>query len=137
MDFSNFLIKRGTIFHSYGFEKKIGHGKFFVIIGEDEKNYVGYFFINSEINRNIGKNKDFFNMQMPIKRSSYPDFLIKDSWVDLHEITTIPKNELSEQINNNSAKYKGNLIKEDETLMLECLRSSDLYNEIQKDTYFK
>jgi hypothetical protein len=136
MDFSNVLIKRGTIFHSYNFDD-IGHGKFFVIVGENENNYVGYFFINSKINSNISRNQDFFSMQMPIRRSFYPDFLIKDSWVDLHEITTIPKNELSEQIKNNTMKYKGNLTKEDETLMLESLRSSKIYSKKHKDIFFK
>ena len=39
MDFKDALIKRGYIFHSYEFEN-IQHGKFFVIIGEDKKNYL-------------------------------------------------------------------------------------------------
>ncbi len=34
------LIKRGVILHSTIFEY-IDHGKFFVIIGEDEENYIG------------------------------------------------------------------------------------------------
>lgn len=37
------LIKRGVILHSTIFEY-IDHGKFFVIIGEDEDNYIGLFF---------------------------------------------------------------------------------------------
>ena len=39
-------IKRGTIFHSTIFED-IDHGKFFVVIGEDDRCLVGFFFINS------------------------------------------------------------------------------------------
>ena len=38
-------IRRGTILHSYMFED-IGHGKFFVVIGVNEKYVVGFFFIN-------------------------------------------------------------------------------------------
>ena len=46
---NSLLIKRGVILHSTIFEY-IDHGKFFVIIGEDEENYIGLFFINSNIN---------------------------------------------------------------------------------------
>ena len=44
---NSLLIKRGVILHSTIFEY-IDHGKFFVIIGEDEENYIGLFFINSK-----------------------------------------------------------------------------------------
>lgn len=43
MDLSSVLIKRGSIFHSCEF-KDIGHCKYFIVIGEDRNNYVGFFF---------------------------------------------------------------------------------------------
>ena len=46
------LIKRGNIFLSGHFDN-ISHEKFFVIIGEDENDFVGFFFINSAINQYI------------------------------------------------------------------------------------
>jgi hypothetical protein len=134
MDFGNALIKRGCIFHSW-FEN-IKHGKFFVIIGEDENNYAGYFFINSNINQNISKKPELFEMQMPIKKSVYSSFLTHDSFIACHKISLISKNTLSEQIRRGLAKYKDRLTNEDEELLLDALRSSDLYSEKQKKRYF-
>jgi len=136
MDFSNFLIKRGNIFHSYEF-KNIEHGKFFVIIGEDNDNYVGYFFINSNINQNISKKTEFFEMQMLIKKSVYSSFLRYDSYIACHKISLISKNKFSEQLNKGIIQYKENLTKEDEERLLDAVRNSDLYSEMEKETYFK
>jgi hypothetical protein len=135
MDISNALIQRGNIFHSCEFEG-IDHCKYFVVIGEDEKKYIGFFFINSNISQNIKKKPDFFEMQMPIKKSVYPSFLKYDSFIDCHEILQIPKNKLAEQIRNKLTEYRDSLTKEDEEILLNGLRNSNLYSEIEKDIYF-
>jgi len=135
MDFSGVLIRRGNIFHSCDF-KDIDHCKYFVIIGEDLNNYVGFFFINSNINISIQKEIKFFNMQMPIKRHFY-EFLNYDSFIDAHAISTIPKDKLKNQISKGLTKFKGSLTQEDEKLLLESLRCSDLYSEYEKTSFFK
>jgi hypothetical protein len=116
--------------------ENINHGKFFVIIGEDENNYAGYFFINSNINQNISKKPELFEMQMPIKRSAYSSFLTYDSFIACHKISLISKNKLSEQIRKGSTKYVETLTKEDEELLLNGLRNSKLYSEKEKKRYF-
>ena len=43
-------VRRGDIFHRFFQTTTPPKNKFFVIVGEDVNNYVGYFFINSNIN---------------------------------------------------------------------------------------
>jgi len=136
MDFKDALIKRGYIFHSHEFEN-IKHGKFFVIIGEDNNNFAGYFLINSNINPYIFKKPALFEMQMPVKMAAYSSFLTHDSFIACHEISLIPKSKLSKQISDGVAQYKGYLTKEDEERLLENLRNSDLYSEEVKNSFFK
>lgn len=85
IDFSKInskLIIRGAIFRSNEF-KGIGHPKIFVVVGEDSKNNVlGYYFINSNINENVIKNKkEIYDMQMFVKRVNYPTILKYDSFI--------------------------------------------------------
>ena len=81
-------ICRGAILHRM-FETTIPpKPKFFVVIGESETHIIGYFFINSNINNYIRREPDFYNMQMPIKRSEYP-FLRYDSFIAAHEFTEL------------------------------------------------
>ena len=42
------VIKRGTILHSDEFDY-VDHGKMFVVMGEDDTQLYGFFFINSDI----------------------------------------------------------------------------------------
>ena len=46
------VIKRGTILHSDEFDY-VDHGKMFVVMGEDDTQLYGFFFINSDINPKI------------------------------------------------------------------------------------
>jgi hypothetical protein len=135
MDLTNIVINRGSILYSGEFEN-IDHGKFFVIIGEDDSNYVGYFFINSNINFNINNKLDFYRMQMTIKRSDY-SFLKYDSFIDCHQLSTISKNILANQINTRKTKFIEILKVEDIGLLLENLRASDLYTEKEKESFFR
>jgi len=136
MEFKDTLIKRGHIFHCYNIEN-VEHGKFFVVIGEDKDNYVGYFFINSNINPYINRKPELFEMQMPIKRSIYPSFLKYDSYISCHKISKIPKNKFSEQIGSGIMQYKEHLTKDDEERLLDALRNSDLYSNEVKNSFFK
>jgi hypothetical protein len=135
MDLSEVLIKRGSIFYSCEFTN-IEHGKFFVVIGEDNNNYVGFFFINSNININIQRIDKFFKMQMPVKKQDY-SFLKYDSYIDAHAISLIRKDKLKEQISKKIVAFKNRLTKDDEILLLENLRNSDLYSEQEKNIFFK
>jgi hypothetical protein len=129
------MIKRGVVLLS-SFED-IDHKKFFVVIGEGENDVVGFFFINSNINRYIGKIEKFRNMQMHIKHSTYPYFLTHDSFIGGHKLMKIPKSTLARQIQSGEAQYRGELTPEDLERLLDNLRSSSIYPATYKKTFFK
>ncbi len=129
------LIKRGCILHSRSFDN-IDHGKFFVIIGESEDGYVGFFFINSEINDFIKTKPRFAELQFAVSPREYT-FLTHDSVVDCHEIRTIAKVKLSSLIANNETSFKGELKGDDLTRILIMVSNSKAFSRMEKDTYFK
>lgn len=129
-------IQRGCVLHSCKFDK-IDHGKMFVIVGEDCNGFYGFFFINSNINDYIKKRKLLFEMQMPLKHSSYPQFLKYDSFLDCHELHRFPKQKLEEQFGNGDARIIGQITEEDMNLILEATRESVLFSKKEKESFFK
>ena len=129
-------ISRGAILHSTKFDF-IDHGKFFVVLGRNEKRLAGFFFINSNISPYIRNNPNFYPMQMGIKRSDYPDILDHDSYIGCHELTHMSIDSLVNQINIGAAQIKGCLKDEDINIMLGVVRNSDLFTQSEKDTFFK
>lgn len=128
------LIKRGVILHSTIFEY-IDHGKFFVIIGEDEDNYIGLFFINSNINY-FNKKQELFEMQYPLLKRDY-EFLDYDSFLCCTEITTLNKKKLSDSFLTKVTEYKGTLQQEHLDDVLTFVRNSKLFTDEEKEIYFK
>jgi len=133
------LIERGSVFVSKELfqNDNIDHDKFFVIIGEDNDNYVGYFFINSNIHFHIKSTQDFMDMQMPIKRSNYPKFLKYDSFIGCHDLKKVSKERLTEHIKTGTAEFRDMLKQNDLELLLENTRRSKLFSKKEKETYFK
>ena len=129
-------ICRGTILHRLFQTTTPPKPKFFIVIGESETHIVGYFFINSNVNRFVQRNEAFFEMQMPIKRSDYP-FLRYDSFVGAHELNMIDKSVLSTELGTGATTIKGRMKLEDVNRLLATARTSDLFSQYEKDTYFK
>ena len=131
-----FLIERGAIILSNDIEN-INHPKFFVVIGENSDNIVGFFFINSNINKIISSKQDFLDMQVIIKHEDYPEILKYTSFIDCHRLRHIPKSKLEKQLENKKASYKGKLKQEDIDRIIETLLTSDLFSNVEKKTFFK
>lgn len=129
-------VFRGAILHRWFSTTIPPKDKFFVIIGEDETRFVGYFFINSNINRFVQRCPAFFEMQMPIKQSDYP-FLRYDSFIGAHELNMIDKSELMTELNTGATTLKGQMKLEDMDRLLAAARASELFSPYEKDTYFK
>jgi hypothetical protein len=129
------MIKRGAIFISGAF-KHIDHRKFFVVIGENEAQLVGFFYINSNVNPYIASNPERMAMQMYIKHASYPNFLTHGSFIDAHKLVKISKSDLTRQISSGEAKYCGELTSDDLMLLLENLRASPIYSKVEKSIFF-
>lgn len=130
---SSLIIKRGTILHSVIFEY-IDHGKFFVIMGEDDKNYIGLFFINSKINS--FNNKPLLRqMQYEMRVSDY-DFLDHDSYLCCTELTKIDKKRLDESLSEGTTQYKGFMQQDHLDAVLQLVRGSKLFSEQEKQLFF-
>ena len=126
-------IYRGTIIHSYGF-KGIDHGKFFVVIGNSADYLVGFFFINSAINKTIFGKQRLLDMQYLMKQTDYP-FLRYDSFLCATNIMTIEKNVLAANIADGTANIVGEMQANQLTELLSAARESDLFTDYEKATY--
>ena len=131
---TNLLITRGCILHSTIFEY-INHGKFFVIIGEDENSFVGLFFINSGINAFNHKNH-LLQMQFLLTPSDYT-FLSHNSYLSCTALTKIDKQKLANSINTGQTEYKGQLLSTHLNKIMILVRESKLFSRKEKETYFK
>ncbi len=127
-------ITRGAILH--GHFDNINHPKFFVIIGENEEQLVGFFFINSNIHQSIKNKPAQFEMQMSIKKANY-NFLKYDSFIGADRINTISKHKVAADILTKTTQIKGALTDEDLTILLDAIRESKLFSKVEKDTFFK
>ena len=126
-------IRRGTILHSYSFTD-IDHGKFFVVVGISANCLVGFFFINSGINRMIFGKQRLLDMQYPMKQSDYP-FLRYDSFLCATNIMTIEKSSLAAAIAGGTASIVGEMQAAHLSELLSAARESDLFTDYEKATY--
>ena len=126
-------IHRGTIIHSYGFTD-IDHGKFFVVIGVSGDSLVGFFFINSTINRMIFGKKRLLDMQYPMKQADYP-FLRYDSFLCATNMMTIAKSTLATDIAEGTASIVGEMQAAHLSELLSAARESDLFTDHEKATF--
>ena len=126
-------IRRGTIIHSYGFTD-IDHGKFFVVVGVSGDSLVGFFFINSAINRMIFGKQRLLDMQYPMKQADYP-FLRHDSFLCATNIMTIEKSTLAADIAEGTASIVGEMQSAHLSELLSAARKSDLFTDYEKATF--
>ncbi len=128
-------VNRGDIFHRYFSTTIPPKTKFFVIVGEDAENYVGYFFINSNINRFIAHNEAMYNMQMPIKPEDYT-FLSHVSFVSGHKLSLLRKSDLINELSTGATQLKGRMKKDDMKMLLDAALESPLFSPKEKE-YFR
>lgn len=128
-------ICRGTILHRFFTTTIPPKHKFFVVIGEDDSHYVGYFFVNSRVNQYVYRHQPMLDMQIMIKRSDYA-FLAYDSYIGAHELNTISKSVLLSELTDGQTEIKGSLTAKDMDCLLKNARESDIFSQYEKDTYF-
>lgn len=128
------FITRGTILGASDFEN-IDHEKFFVIIGVDKDYIAGFFFINSNIHPSIQKKPEQLAMQYIMKHSDYP-FLKYDSFLCATNILTRGKQELVEKLKRGEISIKDTMKEEHLEDLLEKLRESKLFSNIEKRHFF-
>lgn len=127
-------ISRGSILHSNTFVG-IDHGKFFVIIGEDDEHVAGFFYINSNVHPLLDNKPEQFAMQYIIRPGDYK-FLHHDSFINASSIQKIAKSELIDSISCNETQIIDSLKPPHLEELLDLLRESPLYSPSVKRTYF-
>lgn len=128
------VVRRGQILHSDIF-KDIDHAKFFVIIGVTEDAIVGFFYVNSEINRFINTKVEQLQMQYPLYAADYP-FLTHDSYICATNIVELPKAVIVRSIEKKRTKIVDSLKPEHLEHLLDKVRNSKLFSKIEKERYF-
>lgn len=138
MDIPNSLIsssiERGCILHSHGFTD-IDHGKFFVVIGIKGNKVAGFFFINSSINHSLFNKPEQLALQYQLKKNDY-SFLRYDSFLCASSLLTMSLDELTEDIQNSTAKIVDKLKESHINEILESVRKSRLYSKAEKRDFF-
>lgn len=128
-------IRRGDIYHRYFQTTTPPKYKFFVVVGEDSDNVVGYFFVNSNINKYVAMREEMFALQMPIKADDYP-FLDYASFVAGHQLYRLSKSTLLQELIDGRSRFKGRLKAEDLSALLDRALESPLFSE-QEKRFFK
>lgn len=95
----------------------------------------GFFFINSNINRAIWNKQEQLAMQYPMRKADY-DFLRYDSFLCATSIITRSRKELSESIQENRSSLVGHMKQEHLDDVLEMVRNSKLFSNIEKQRFF-
>ncbi len=130
----NTVIKRGQILHSENFVD-IGHGKFFVIIGITDDSIVGFFFINSNVNKYLFNKPELLAMQYPMRKEDY-GFLRYDSFLCATKILKLNKQDIVSGLQNGTVQIISQLIQEHLNDVLTMVRNSDLFKEREKRQFF-
>lgn len=130
----NTVIKRGQILHSENFVD-IGHGKFFVIIGITDDSIVGFFFINSNVNKYLFNKPELLAMQYPMRKEDY-GFLRYDSFLCATKILKLNKQDIVSGLQNGTVQIISQLMQEHLDDVLTMVRNSDLFKEREKRLFF-
>jgi hypothetical protein len=119
---------------TFNFEN-IDHGKFFVVIGINKDRMVGFFFINSDINKYIQNKPEMLAVQYPLLKKDY-SFLQYDSFLCANEIEEIKKTDIVQGIKQGNVKFIDELRKTHLNEILNMVRNSRLFDKKQKQLYF-
>lgn len=127
-------MTRGDIIHSSDI-CGIDHGKFFVVLGVTQTSVVGFFFINSIVNKYLENVPGQLELQLIIRPCDY-NFLRHDSFVCGSSLQEIPLNELDRQQQDGTAVFVDRLRDDDMKALMDVCRKSKLYTTRQKKLYF-
>ena len=127
-------VKRGDILYSTNFPY-IDHGKFFVVIGQNDNEIYGAFFINSNVRNYLYSKPKLLELQVGLGSDNYP-FLTHNSYLDCSQIIKIAKTDLEDDINSKIASFRGTLFEDDLEQVMELIRASDVFTPKDKE-FFK
>lgn len=130
-------VSRGDILLS-DFED-IDHKKFFVVIGisEEEEKICGFFFINSNINEKVFRDKqELWDLQYPIYAKDYP-FLNHQSFINAANLQKRELSKIADGIKSGSVFIKGRLKEEHISDIIDAVRGSKVISKRDKELFFR
>lgn len=113
----------------------IDHRKFFVVMGVNEENVCGFFFINSNIHPAIFNKQELLNLQYPLLHRDY-EFLKYDSFLSASNVIERKLSEISEGIKNGTTMMIGKMKDEHVADVVEMVRASNVISERHKKMFF-
>lgn len=127
------LVDRGNFFH--GTFEFVEHGKFFVIIGINEDDEIGYFLINTNVNERVIRTHEERALQISISPSEY-QFLDHISFINCARMLTMSKATLITLLQSAKVQYKDTLRDAHLADILQRLNASPLYSVREKQEFF-
>lgn len=128
------ILKRGVIILADIFED-IDHPKYFAVMDVTAEHIVGFFFINSNIHHKIKEKQALLDLQYPLRKKDY-DFLKYDSFLCATNIIERNKNEIQQSLEDKKSKVVGELQENHLNEILELVRNSRQFSQIDKRKYF-
>ena len=104
-EIANFNLEIGSVIKCFTSYTRPPKEKRFVILGiNEEGNYVGSVFINTNVNFNIINSQELLELQYPVKNQAN-DYLDHDSFIDCSELFEFEREHLFNLLISHSLKY--------------------------------
>lgn len=107
----------------------------FLVMGVNEENVCGFFFINSNIHPAIFNKQELLNLQYPLLHRDY-EFLKYDSFLSASNVIERKLSEISEGIKNGTTMMIGKMKDEHVADVVEMVRASNVISERHKKMFF-
>lgn len=125
-DIANFNLEVGNVIKCFTSHTNPPKEKRFVILGVNENgDYVGFVFINTNVNFNIINSQELLDLQYPVKNKSN-DYLDHDSFIDCSELFEFDRQTLYELLIKEPERALGKVSPEDLEILFGLVKSSPI-----------
>lgn len=125
-DIANFNLEVGNVIKCFTSHTNPPKEKRFVILGVNENgDYVGSVFINTNVNFNIINSQELLDLQYPVKNQPN-DYLDHDSFIDCSELFEFDRQTLYELLIKEPERALGKVSSEDLEILFGLVKSSPI-----------
>lgn len=125
-DFANFNLEVGNVIKCFTSHTSPSKEKRFVILGiNDNRDYVGSVFINTNVNFNIINSQELLELQYPVKNQAN-DYLDHDSFIDCSELFEFDRQILYDLLIKEPERALGKVSSEDLEILFDLVKSSPI-----------
>lgn len=123
---ANFNLEIGSVVKCFTNHTKPPKEKRFIILGvNDEGNYVGSVFINTNVNFNIINSQELLELQYPVKNQPN-DYLDHDSFIDCSELFEFSRQDLFNLLIAEPERALGKVSQKDLETLFRLVKSSPI-----------